>query len=235
MRVASLLTALFVTATAVCWAQDPLPPEWRKARDAQDRATLERIASDAQSAAQRNAKDAKALYLAALADGLRAEVLMELHDKKASSAAAESGIDSIKKAIALRSDVGEYHRLYGTLCAQTIPASAVLNGLRYGHCAQDEVNTATKLDPGSSMAWLSRGVGYNYLPASFGGGPELALKDIEHAIKLDPKNSEAWLWQGIVLHKLNRDAEARKSLEKALALNPARLWSKQQMDKLPDK
>jgi hypothetical protein len=36
-----------------------------------------------------------------------------------------------------------------------------------------------------------------------------------------------------VLRKLNRDPEARKSIEKALALSPGRVWAKQQLEKTP--
>jgi tetratricopeptide (TPR) repeat protein len=83
------------------------------------------------------------------------------------------------------------------------------------------------------MAWLSKGVGDSYLPASFGGDLEQALKDLEKAAQLDSGNADAWLWQGIVLRKLNRNAEARKAFEKSLALDSTRVWAKEQLDKTP--
>ena len=62
---------------------------------------------------------------------------------------------------------------------------------------------------------------------------DLAIKDFEKAIELDPQSSEAHLWLGLALRKENRNAEARKEFQKALDLNPARLWAKQQLEKTP--
>jgi tetratricopeptide (TPR) repeat protein len=232
MRRLSALSTLILAVSALALAQDPIPPEWRKARNMEDRAALERISTAAQAAANRRGNDAKAQYEAALAESLRAEVLMEQRDKKGSGAAAENGINFAEKAVDLNPNNAEYHRLWGALCGQTIPAN-FLFALRYGHCAMDEVNKAIQLDSRSSMAWLSRGVGNYYLPPNFGGGPDQALKDLQKATQLDARNADAWLWQGVVLRKLNRDAEARKAFEKSLSLDSARVWTRQQLDKTP--
>lgn len=213
-------------------AAAPLPPELKKARDAQDRAALDRLAAEATAAAQARAGDDAALYRAALAQLVRAEVAMEQRDRNGARAAAEEGIRAAEKAAELKPSSAEYHRVLGALCAQVIPANPLL-GMRYGRCAMEEVRRAVELDPKSADAWLSRGVGYFYLPESFGGGAELALKDIDKALELDPSHADAWLWRGIVLRKLNRNAEARQALEKSLRLNPARIWARQQLEKTP--
>jgi len=215
-------------------ADDQTPDGWRKIRDAQDKRTLELVAAGARARADKSPKDANLQYLAALATSLQAEVLMEQRDKKGSSAVAETGMGYAKRAVELNQWWGEYHRLLGALCAQTIPGNLIL-AMRYGRCAMDEVNTAVQQQPKSSIAWLSKGVGNFYLPPQFGGGPEQSLSDIKKAIALDGKNADAWLWQGIVLRKLNRNAEARQSIERALALSPNRLWAKQQLEKTPNK
>src|SRR5262249_23736660 len=144
----------------------------------------------------------------------------------------EAGIDAAKKAVAAKADSAEYHRLYGTLCGQAISAN-VLQGLKYGRCAQDEVNKAVQLDPKASINYVARGVGNYYLPPQLGGGNELAIKDFQKAIELDDKSAEAHLWLGLALRKTNRNAEARKEFQKALELNPSRVWAKQQLDKTP--
>lgn len=212
----------------------PIPPDWQKARDAQDRAALDRIASAAATQAESAATDARAQYLAALAESLRSEVAMEQRDKGAAGAAAEAGIRAAQRAVKLKPESGEYHRLLGTLCGQVIPAN-VLSGLRYGRCALDEVSKAIELEPKSALAWMSRGVGNYYLPASFGGGVDKALADFDKSLSLDAGNADAHLWRGLALRKLNRTAEARQAVETSLKLNPARAWAKQQLDKTPAK
>lgn len=218
---------------ASCLAAE-LPADLRKARDAQDRPALDRLAAAAGSAAQAKPNDANALYAAAQAQLIRAQVAMELRDKNAARSAAEEGIRSAEKAVALKPNSGEYHRILGTLCGQVIPAN-VLAGMKYGRCAMDEVNKAVDLAPNAAEGYLSRAVGNYYLPASFGGGPDLALKDIDKALQLDAKDADVWLWKGIILRKLNRNPEARQALQKSLALHPARVWAKQQLEKTPEK
>jgi tetratricopeptide (TPR) repeat protein len=203
-----------------------------KARDAQDRPTLDRLAAQLASAAQGKPNDATSEYKLALAESYVAEVAIEVRDKNAAHAAAEAGIDAAKKAVALKGDSAEYHRLLGTLCGQAISAN-VLQGMKYGHCAQDEVNKAVQLDPKSSVNYLARGVGNYYLPQGLGGGLDLAIKDFQKAAELDPQSAEAQLWLGLALRKQNKNADARKAFQKAIELNPARVWAKQQLDKTP--
>jgi tetratricopeptide (TPR) repeat protein len=224
---------LFLFLTTAALAAD-LPAGLRKARDAQDRPALDRLAADAGATAQAKPADAAAQYAAALHELVRAEVAMELRDRNAAKGAAENGIHAAEKAVAIKPDSGEFHRVLGALCGQVIPANP-LAGLRYGRCALDEVNKAVELAPKSPLVYLSRGVGNYYLPPSFGGGPDLALKDIDKSIQIDPRDADAWLWKGIVLRKMNRNAEARQALQKSLQLNPARVWAKQQLEKTPQK
>ena len=99
----------------------------------------------------------------------------------------------------------------------------------------DEVSKAIELNPKTAENWLSRGVGNYYLPSALGGGVDKAIRDFEKASSLDPKLPEAQMWLGIALRKSGRNAEARKALEKAVALKPARVWAKQQLEKTPEK
>ena len=82
-------------------------------------------------------------------------------------------------------------------------------------------------------SYLARGIGNYYKPAMFGGGPDLAIRDIRRAIELDPKSAEAFLWLGLALRKTHHNAEARKAFTKSLELNPNRIWTRQQLDKTP--
>ncbi len=199
-----------------------------EARDRQDSAALSAQIAKLSAAAN----DAKSNYNLAIARSFEAEVAMEKGDKKASAAAAEAGIEPARKAIAAQAGNAEYHRILGTLCGQIIPAN-VFAGLKYGRCAMDEVAKAIELNPKSADNWLSRGVGNYYLPPSFGGGIDKAISDFDKALELNPKLADAHLWRGIALRKAGKNAEARKSLAKALELNPKRIWAKTQLEKTP--
>ncbi len=203
-----------------------------KARDQQDRVTLERLISEASAQAQKQPNDAAAQYQLARAQSYLAEVLIELNDKNQSKTAAENGMKAAERAVSLKPDKAEYHRMLGTLCGQVIPAN-VIAGLRYGKCALESVNKAIEMDPKSSDNYVSHGVGNYYLPPAFGGGIELAIKDFQKAIELNPKSTDAHLWLGVALRKAHHNADARKEFQQALELNPNRLWAKQQLDKTP--
>jgi tetratricopeptide (TPR) repeat protein len=208
--------------------------ELMKARNSQDQAALERMASQASGRADKEVGDAAVQYHAALAESTLAEVAMEIRDKNLSRAATEAGMRSADRAVTLKPDVAEYHRVYGTLCGQAAAAVGGLGALKFGHCALDEVNKALQLDAKSPLNYLSRGIGNYYLPAALGGGIELAMKDFEKAGELDRKLPEAHLWMGVALRKLNRNADARKEFQKGLELDPSRVWAKQQLEKTPE-
>jgi tetratricopeptide (TPR) repeat protein len=215
------------------WQQpDGANSELQKARDAQNRGAMERITSQLNAAADKQPNDVQVQYRLALAESYLAEIAMETNDKVQARTAAEAGMKAAERAVTLKPTVAEYHRVWGTLCAQVIPANLLL-GMKYGRCAQDEVNKALQLDPKAPANYISHGVGNYYLPAGLGGGVDAAIKDFQKAAELDPRSSDAHLWLGIALRKANRNAEARKELQKALDLDPARLWAKQQLAKTP--
>ena len=206
--------------------------ELQRARDRQDKVALEQMISKLQQDTKTKSS-AEAEYRLATAYSYAAEVAIEMKDKAKAQQLAEAGIDAAKKAIAVNGNNAEYHRILGQLCGQVIPANPLFGGLKYGQCARDEVNKAIELDGKSAMAYVSRGVGNYYLPPQFGGGIDLALKDLDKALALNANLSEAYLWKGIALRKANRNAEARAALEKALQLDPDRVWTKQQLEKTP--
>lgn len=208
--------------------------ELDKARDAQNRGALERLASQFAAAASTQPNDVPAQYRLALTESYLAEVAMETGDKNAARNAAEAGMKAAERATALKPDVAEYHRVLGTLCGQAIPANVLL-GMRYGNCARDEVNKAVQMDPKSALNYLSRGIGNYYLPAALGGGPDVAIKDLQKAVELDPRSADAHLWLGLALRKANRNAEAHKELQRSVELDANRVWAKQQLAKTPAK
>lgn len=225
---------LFPLFSALALAAAVTPTDLEKARDRQDRTTLEKEVASLSQTASKTPNDATAFYKVALAQSYLAEVSLELKDKNRARSAAEAGIKAAEKAVSLKPAVAENHRILGTLCGQVIPAN-VLAGLKYGRCAMDSINKAIELDPKSSKAYLSRGVGNYYLPPSFGGGVDPAIRDFQKAIELDPNFADAHLWLGLALRKANRNADAQKALKQSVQLNPERVWAKQQLEKTPAK
>jgi tetratricopeptide (TPR) repeat protein len=201
------------------------------ARDHQDRAALTRMVNEAASAAAKAPNSADAQYRMALASSYLAEVDQELHDKKGAQQAAIRGIAAADQAIKLKGNDAEYYRVLGTLCGQAV--TDLLSGLSYGPRAKEAINKAVSLAPKSSDVYVARGVGNYYLPGQLGGGVEEAIADFRKAIQLNGNNAEAWLWLGLSLRRENKNAEARQALEKSLAIDPNRVWAKDQLAKTP--
>ena len=207
--------------------------EARRARDRQERAALEGAATRTRAAAEKEPRNVRLQYEAALAASYLADVLAELQDQAAARQAAEAGLAAAERAAALDPKSGEYQRLLGTLCGQVIPPRNLPLALQYGRRSLEALDRALALDPKSAAVYVSRGIGKYYLPAMLGGGADAALQELGKAIELDPKSDEAELWRGLAFRKANRNAEARRALARALELNPERTWARQQLDKTP--
>jgi Tfp pilus assembly protein PilF len=225
------LLPVFILLPLLCSAADELT----LLRDHQDRKALEAKATALDAAAQQKPNDAQAWYRGAVAYSYAAEVAMEKGDKGGSKRDAEAGVTMADKAIEINNRNAEYYTILGTLCGQIVPANPMAGILIYGKKAKDALDKAVAMDPKSSRAFLAHGVGYYYLPTNFGGGPAKAIQDFQRAISLDPKSAEAYLWMGIALRKQNQNAKAHEALQKSLALDPERLWTKQQLAKTPAK
>ncbi|MBV9759305.1 MAG: tetratricopeptide repeat protein [Acidobacteriaceae bacterium] len=227
------LALLLCAAAAIAMAFGVAVADLRKARDRQDLPALDGLIAQLKGSADAAPRSAEAQYRLALAYSYAAEVAMELHDKKKSEGYAEAGMAPARKAADENSGNAEYHRLLGEICGQVIPASPLMGTLKYGPCAKDEIDKAIQLDGNLALAYVSRGVGNYYLPSSMGGGVDLALKDFDKAIQLDPNLADAYIWKAVALRKANRDPEARQDLQKALQLDPDRVWAKDQLGKTP--
>lgn len=223
-----LVTTFLLTALLLCAADD-----LEKLRDRQDRAGLTQAAATLSAAAEKASGDANAWYRAAMAHSYVAEVAMEQGDKAGSQHAAEDGAKEAEKAIALNGGIADYYRVLGTLCGQVIPANPIMGALAYGRRAKEALDKAVEMDPKSARALVAHGVGYYYLPVNFGGGADNAIKDYKKALALDPKSPDAYLWMGIALRKSHQNAQAREAFEKSLQLDPARIWTKEQLNKTP--
>jgi len=227
-RIVGGFVAVMCLASAAFAADD-----LERMRDRQDRAGLEARASALHAAADKSPNNANGWYRAAIAYSFAAEVAMEVKDKNGAQKNAEAGAADAEKAISLNGGVADYYRVLGTLCGEVIPANPIAGILSYGKRAKEALDKAIQMDPKSSKAFLAHGVGYYYLPANFGGGPDNAIKDFHQAITLDAKAADAWLWLGIAFRKEHQNARARNAFTKALQLDPDRAWTKEQLEKTP--
>lgn len=230
MRSRQALSLLAVTCFSFsAYAGDDLD----KLRDRQDRPGLEARAKALQTDAEKMPNDANGWYRAAIAYSYVGEVAMEQRDKNAAERAAEVGAADAEKAISMNGKVADYYRVLGTLCGEVIPANPIAGILSYGKRAKEALDKAIEMDPKSSKAFLAHGVGYYYLPANFGGGPENAIRDFRRAIALDPHSADAYLWLGIALKRQHQNAQAREALTKSLQFDPNRAWTRDQLEKTP--
>jgi tetratricopeptide (TPR) repeat protein len=232
LGIALLAVGLLAAAVTTC-SGAAAPSALESARNRQDRAGLQKLIDEYSAAAAKAPGDAAAQYQVALACSYLAEVEIEQRDRKPARQVAEAGIRAAEKAVALKPENAEYYRVLGTLYGQAI--TDVLSGFSYGPKARDAVNKAVEKAPKSPSVYVARGVGNYYLPSQLGGGTAAAIADFRKAIELDAKNAEAYLWLGVALRKDNKDPEARQALQKALELNPERVWVKQQLEKTPAK
>ena len=223
---------LVVLATALVAAS--MDPELLRARDAQDRAALDKLLNAARAKADHAPKDAGAQFQYALTASIVAEVALEQKDKSAAEKAGMDGVKAADAAISLNPKDAESYRVLATLCGEVIPAN-IFSALSYGKRAKDAIEKARGMAPNSAQVWIADGVGNYYLPESFGGGPDPAIRSFQRAIQLDPKSAEAWLWLGRAQRKKHQDPDARRSFEKSVALDPNRLWAKEQLEKIPGK
>jgi tetratricopeptide (TPR) repeat protein len=83
---------------------------------------------------------------------------------------------------------------------------------------------AIGIDPTVEYYWFDRGDTIHDKLEEDPGLPEkeieLAIKDYGESIRLNPLRQESYCYRGILLAVLERDQEASKDLEKALALDP---------------
>lgn len=228
-----LVTIAAYLIALVGWTATLALTDLQQARDQQNLTALDGMIARLKHEADTASRSPEAQYRLALAYSYAAEVAMELHDKKKSESYAETGMGPARKAVDENGANAEYHRLLGEICGQVIPASPLMGTLKYGPCAKDEIDKAIKLDGKLALAYVSRGVGNYYLPASMGGGVDLALKDFDKAVELDPNLADAYMWKAVALRKANRDGEARQAFQKALQLDPNRIWAKEQLEKTP--
>jgi len=217
--IACLGPARVVAAGARQPAEDELA-EARRARDQGDVQALRGLIARAQQqASQQNSFDGY-LRLAQLEDWMY-EAAQGHNDNKLLKESAQSGTAAAEKAVNLRANSSEAHRLLGHLLSELIP-QVFSGGMRYGRRSTAEVERAIQLDPRNSEAYVDRGTNYFYTPQMFGGNKEKAIEMLKKAIELDPTSDSAHIWLAVAYLDKGRHDDARREIDAALRLDPDR-------------
>lgn len=125
--------------------------------------------------------------------------------------------------------------LEGALTGQLAGASGALSAMRLGPRSFRLLDEAIAAAPHDPRVALLNGISRLKAPRPFGGGPEKGEPELRRAIRLfaaDPNRPpqpvwglvDAHIWLAIALEELERPAEARAELQRALELAPGHRW-----------
>ena len=134
-------------------------------------------------------------------------------------AALEAGIEDGRKAVALQPNRPEGHFWIAANMGALAESIGLRQGIRYRGPIRDELQTVLKLDAGYLHGSADRALGrwYYKVPGLFGGDKKKSEEHLRKALSYNPNSVITRLFLAETLIELNRDAEARKELEAALA------------------
>lgn len=149
----------------------------------------------------------------------------------------EDCIAQLEKSIELKDDFAESYALMSSILGKKIGLSPI-KGVFLGPKSGGMIGKAFKLASKNPRVNLIAGQNAFYTPKIFGGGIERAMKHVQRAITLfdsvkvenpilpDWGHAEAFAYQGMILMKQENFADAKKSYEQALEINPDYAWVK---------
>ena len=125
--------------------------------------------------------------------------------------------------------------LEGTVTGQLAGLSGALSAMRLGPRAGRLLDEAAAAAPNDPRVAFMNGVSRLSMPRAFGGGAAKGEPELRRALRLfaaDPNRSpqpvwgrvDAHIWLAIALDELDRPAEARAELQRALELAPGHRW-----------
>ncbi len=130
---------------------------------------------------------------------------------------------------------GQALGLRGAVTGQLAGTGGMLAGMRMGPRSFKQLDEALALVPNDPRVALVNGMTRLNAPRAFGGGPAKGEPELRRAVALFAKDAatgpapvwgrvDAHIWLAIALSQLDRKAEARAELQKALALAPGHVW-----------
>jgi tetratricopeptide (TPR) repeat protein len=142
--------------------------------------------------------------------------------RKQQKATLQQGIAAGKRAESLQAGRPEGHFWTGADEGLLAEDSNVITGLRLISPVRSEMQTVMKIDPDYQQYGAERILGRLYYEAPFfrGGDKELSVRLLEDCLKRYPDNSLTMLYLADCYLSVGRRGDARKMLERMLALCP---------------
>jgi len=133
--------------------------------------------------------------------------------------ALESGIEAATKAIALQPNRPEGHFWKAANMGALAESYGLRQGIKYRGAIRDELEFVLTKDPAFLQGSADRALGrwYFKVPALFGGNKKKSEEHLRKALAYNPQSVITRLFLAETLMAMDRDAEARRELEAAIA------------------
>lgn len=156
-------------------------------------------------------------------------------DPEQAQACFEKAQAAANRAVTLLPSNGQVHSLLGRLYqveAALHPFASLVSTVMGESPVVSEYRRALELDPDNVEAEIGLGSYYLFAPRVAGGSRERALKHFRRAVRLEPQDPEALTWLAVALRENGNLEEARRSLDQALALDPAYRFARHENQRL---
>jgi tetratricopeptide (TPR) repeat protein len=185
-------------------------------RDRENRASAERAAEIWMTRLVQNPRDFESAWkLARARYWLGTQGLPQAERKSA----LEAGISAARSAAAIEPNRPEGHFWIAANMGALAESFGMRQGLKYRGDIRRELETTLKLDPAFQQGSADRALGrwYYKVPGLFGGDKKKSEEHLRKALAYHPQSVITHLFLAETLLDLDRDAEARKELEAAVA------------------
>jgi tetratricopeptide (TPR) repeat protein len=142
-------------------------------------------------------------------------------------AALEAGLAAGRKATAIDSSRPEGHFWIAANMGALAESFGLRQGIRYRTPIREELERVLEIDPAFLDGSADRALGrwYYKVPGLFGGNKRRAEEHLRKALTYNPQSIITRLFLAETLVALDRDAEARRELEGALAAPVSAEWA----------
>jgi tetratricopeptide (TPR) repeat protein len=140
--------------------------------------------------------------------------------------AYEDGMAAARQAIAAQPGKPEGHFWMAANMGALAESFGLRQGIKYRGAIRDELETVLKLDPAFQQGSADRALGrwYYKVPGLFGGSNKKSEEYLRKALAFNPNSIITLLFLGETLIDMNRKAEAKDLLQKAIAVPADPNW-----------